>query len=326
MSAAEGYKLSKSVSLKVTHLLYIDDLKIFAASENKLVKVIRTVKDGKECIGLKWNEKRYAVAHVKRGCLDRSIESVKIGDLKPINSLGEDNTYKFLGVLENIKQEDKLVLESAAKAYLQRLSIIWSSPLSDLFKFLASNQYALPLLSYLMWTQTWPLADLQQLDREARKIILENGGNHPQGSTAILYLPRRCGGRGMRSVEKEYKNIKVKAAVKLYRNPDPSMGAVRGFEEKAVQTGRHSIIKDAEKYAQELGLQLYLNYPNPMCITEDGQQVRGEKVKTSLTKAQQQEARAIVEGRKWHGKLMKSRWDDKDLSTPTGGRMCPHIQ
>ena len=30
-----------------------------------------------------------------------------------------------------------------------------------------------------MWTQTWPLADLQQLDGEARKVIVENGGNQP---------------------------------------------------------------------------------------------------------------------------------------------------
>ena len=34
---------------------------------------------------------------------------------------------KFLRVLESIKQEDSLVLESAARVYLQRLSVIWSS-------------------------------------------------------------------------------------------------------------------------------------------------------------------------------------------------------
>ena len=38
-----------------------------------------------------------------------------------------------------------------------------------------------------MWTQTWPLADLQQLDKEGRKIIVDNNGNHPLGSIAQLY-------------------------------------------------------------------------------------------------------------------------------------------
>ncbi|XP_031552587.1 uncharacterized protein LOC116289787 [Actinia tenebrosa] len=206
--------------------------------------------------------------------------------------LGEDNTYKFLGVLENTKHEDKLALESAARAYLQRLSIIRSSPLSDHLKVMASSQYALSVLSYLMWTQTWPLADLQQLDREARKVIMESGGNHPQGSTAVLYLSRRNGGRGMR-----YENIKIKAAVKLYS--DPSMAAVRSFEEKMAQSGHLSFVTDPMKYAQEQGLQRHLVYPEPVII-EDGVEVRRAKVKT-LAKTQQQEVRANIEDAKWQG-------------------------
>ena len=92
-------------------------------------------------------------------------------ELKSIKSLGEESTYKFLGVLENSKQEDKLVLANASKGYLRRLAVIWSSPLSDHSREVATNHYALPVLSYLMWTQTWPLAQLQQVDRVARKIM-----------------------------------------------------------------------------------------------------------------------------------------------------------
>ena len=34
------------------------------------------------------------------------------------------------------------------------------------------------------------------------------------------------GGRGVKSVEAEYKQTKIKSAVKLYRNEDPSMGLI----------------------------------------------------------------------------------------------------
>ena len=61
--------MSKPISLKITDLLYIEDLKVFAASESKLRRVLRSVKDDMECVGLKWNEKKSAVANVKRGCL-----------------------------------------------------------------------------------------------------------------------------------------------------------------------------------------------------------------------------------------------------------------
>ena len=30
---------------------------------------------------------------------------------------------------------------------------------------------------YFMWTQVWPMIELQRLDRESRKIMVENGGN-----------------------------------------------------------------------------------------------------------------------------------------------------
>ena len=48
-----------------------------------------------------------------------------------------------------------------------------------------------------------------------RKIVCENGGKHPLSSTAIMYLAREKGGRGLRSVEREYKLTKIKAAMKL---------------------------------------------------------------------------------------------------------------
>ena len=102
-------------------------------------------KNGMESTGLKWNDKKCAVIHVKREQVEQGSGDIKIADLKPIKSLDQHKTYKFLGVFENTKQEDEQVLETAAKTYLQRLSIIWSSPLSDRAKVVTSNQYALPV-------------------------------------------------------------------------------------------------------------------------------------------------------------------------------------
>ena len=170
-----------------------------------------------------------------------------------------------------------------------------------------SNQYALPVLTYLMWTQTWPITNIQQLDREGRKIIVENGGNHPQ------VMSRKLGGRGLKSMENEYKNTKIKAAVKLYCNADPMMAAVRSFEELAVKKGHHSIIKDAKKYAEELDLQLWLDFPNPVAVA-DGKEVEPKKVKQAIYKARKQETQSTVSEERWQGKLIKNRWDDEKVN------------
>ena len=132
----------------------------------------------------------------------------------------------LLGVLENVRQDERLALACAAKEYLRRISIIWSSPLSDCNRVQATNQYALSVLRYLMWTQHWTLSELRDVDRAARKIIVENGGKHTANLTSLLYLPREKGSRGMRSVEHENKITKIKSLLQLYQNSDQTVEAV----------------------------------------------------------------------------------------------------
>ena len=102
------------------------------------------------------------------------------------------------------------------------------------------------------------MTELREIDRETRKVLSENGGRHPLRSTALFYLPRVAGGRGMKSVEQEYKLSKIKAAIKINNNLDPMMNTVRAFEEKAEKKGFSSLMKDAHKFAEELGTTLTL--------------------------------------------------------------------
>ena len=149
LKATEGYKLSKPIGKAVTHLLYIDDLKIFAASRRAMAAVRGAMKD----IGLEWNERKCSVAHVKRGTLEpEESESAVDSEREVFKSLAEGSHYKFLGVMENTKQDDDLSLQIAGKAYLQRQSLIWSNLPSDYNMVQASNQFAMPVLSYLMPT------------------------------------------------------------------------------------------------------------------------------------------------------------------------------
>ena len=162
-----------------------------------------------------------------------------------VKNLEAGCSYKFLGVKESTLQDEKLALAVAAKVYLHRLSVIWTSPLSDANRVKATNQFALPVLTYPMWTQHWPLAELREVDKETRKLVSENGGKHPLSSTPVFYLPSAVGGRGMKSVDHESKVIKIKGAIKLYMNPDPMMGSVRVFKERAAERGFASLVKDA---------------------------------------------------------------------------------
>ena len=127
LKATDGYKLSKPIEGKITHLLYVDDMKVFAASQSKLDRVLKVTKTAMEDIGLIWNKKKCSIAHIKKGVLDGTNHN----DRQSITNLKDRENYRFLGILENTQQEDSKVLETTSETYQQRLSVIWSSPLSD---------------------------------------------------------------------------------------------------------------------------------------------------------------------------------------------------
>ena len=234
-----------------------------------------------------------------------------VGERLP--TLEEGRTYKFLCVLETLVQEEKTTLEFAAREYLRRLSVIWSSPHTEYNRVVASNQFALPVLGYLMWTQHWPVTDLKTIDREARKIIVENGGKHPGGSTSLLNLPREKGGRGLRAVETECKVTKIKAAVRLYENKDPAMEMVREFEERTESLGHSSLVKDAAKFAEDLGVNLHLTHPDPVCAMSNGGIIPSYRIREVLKECVEKKLEKEVRGLEWQGKLLTERKSDLQL-------------
>ena len=241
-------------------------------------------------------------------------EGFKSGEMV-IDSLKENTTYRFLGAPERLLQEEKLALQCTTKTYLQRLSVIWSGPLSDINRVQASNQLAMPVLSYLMWSQHWCMTDLHNIDRQARKIVCESGGRHPLGLKATVYLPRALGGRGMRSVEEKYKMTKIKSAIKLYSNDDSTMSLVREFEENVAHQGHQSLFKEARTFAKELGITHDLSFPHPKCRDNtDGSDLHGDKIKRHLKKAVLERQKTEVMEKRWQGKLLVARWEDDQLN------------
>ena len=55
------------IEVKVTDLLYIDDLKVFAASESKLNRVLKETIGAMQDIGLHWNQEKWLSGTRKEG-------------------------------------------------------------------------------------------------------------------------------------------------------------------------------------------------------------------------------------------------------------------
>ena len=75
--------------------------------------------------------------------------------------------------------------------------------------------------------------------------------------------------------------------------------------------------KEAGKYGDEYGLQLQLNryHPDPVCVTEEGEVVPGDKLKTRLRKFRESRMEGLAEDQKWQRKLITARKEDGDPIT-----------
>ena len=152
--------------------------------------------------------------------------------------------------------------------------------------------------------------------------MVENGARHPLASTDQLYIPRSSGGRGLKSVESEYKLIKIKAAVKLCANTDPTLKLVREFEERAAEKGRRSMLKDASGFARELGIELELEHPEPVGRTEKRELIDKKKIGVFAKKALYTKRRQGIEEQSWQGKLVANRWQDEQLDRSCFSLLC----
>ena len=145
-------------------------------------------------------------------------------------------------------------------------------------------------------------------------IIVKNGGKHPASLTSLLYLPRGKGGRGLRSVEHEYKITKIKSLLKLYQNSDQTVEAVRKFEEHAMASGHQSLVKEAAKYAEELNITPQLDTLNPVRVTTEVKVVTAARAGNLLKQSLEKQFLEIAKDKKWQGKLFRIRWEDESLS------------
>ena len=104
---------------------------------------MKSVKAAMKNYGLQWNLKRCAVTHARRGVLSANSADVKVDANAKIPSLEEGQQFKFLGVLECLRQEENLALRCAVKEYSRRMSLVSSSPFSDYHRLIASTQFTM---------------------------------------------------------------------------------------------------------------------------------------------------------------------------------------
>ena len=104
------YKLSRSQK-KVNHLMYMDDIKLFAKNEKELETLIHTIRIYSRGIGMEFGIEKCTRLVMKSG-KRQLTDGMELPNQDKIKTIAENETYKYLGILEadTIKQVERMMV------------------------------------------------------------------------------------------------------------------------------------------------------------------------------------------------------------------------
>ena len=195
LRSIDGYK-SRSFGGRVTHLLFMDDLKVYARDERAMKKALSLVDRVSKAVGMELGLRKCAVANILRGKLQEG-GALALSDDRTVPTANNDDPYSYLGIEQVIEPDLKTVKKKLVEKYVSRLRRIWSADLNSKYKAQATNVWAVSIFRYFFGILKWTKADLISLDRTTRRIMRKNKCHQYSAAPERLYLPRTRGGKGL---------------------------------------------------------------------------------------------------------------------------------
>ena len=202
---SEGYTIGKpgERNTKITHLAFVDDFKLISNKIDNGKQQLDIVTKYSNDIGMSFGEDKCAYMNIKKGKRHSIGESITLNGVK-IRELKEEETYKYLGLHESVISRIDTNKVSVTKEYNRRLRKIWKSELNAHNKVIATNSFAVPIITYTIGLLDWTNEEIKKLDIQTRKVMNINNSLHRRSDIDRIYLKRLKGGRGLRNIEDEF--------------------------------------------------------------------------------------------------------------------------
>ncbi|KAG0435394.1 Retrovirus-related Pol polyprotein from type-1 retrotransposable element R2 [Dictyocoela muelleri] len=174
--------------MKINHLFYMDDLKIMAKDETKLLKLANKFENVLRTIGMDINVDKSATNASK--CMEYA---------DPISQV---DGYKYLGLIEDVESKFKNInIEKVMEKMKQRIKNLCNTKLTGRNLFAAINEYALSLINYYVGIVNMNTDFLMNQDKMIRNILRESKFHYKTASKERLYLKRKYNGRGLDNLD-----------------------------------------------------------------------------------------------------------------------------
>lgn len=133
----------------ISHLLYMDDLKLLGKDEHQLREGLEIIDGFSNDIQMEFGLDKCAIAVFRSGKLVKS-ENIQLNEKTTIRDLNQDEVYKYLGVDESDCIQHSKMKQAISKEYLRRVRLVLKTELSSRNKIAAINSLAVPVPMYIL--------------------------------------------------------------------------------------------------------------------------------------------------------------------------------
>ena len=172
-------------------------------NENELETLIHAVRIYSQDIGMEFGIEKCAMFVMKSG-KRHLTDRMELPNQDKIRTLAENETYKYLGILEadTIKQVE--MKDKIQKEYLRRTRKLLETKLSRRDFIKGINTWAVPIVRYSGPFLKWTRDELKQMDQRTRKLMTMHKALHPRDYIDRLYVSRKEGWRRLTSIEDNF--------------------------------------------------------------------------------------------------------------------------
>ncbi|MEG0362112.1 MAG: reverse transcriptase family protein [Longicatena sp.] len=178
----------------INHLLYIDDIKLYASNVDDMNYILNIAKKCIEHLGMEININK---SRTNSGLIDTI-------DIEPINNASH---YKYLGIYETNENDiSPTTFKQLFQKITDRIELICNTHLNAKNVIQAINEYGLSLFNYYFGIIELDNKTLEYVDMNIRKLLISKKILYANASMERLYLKRTELGRGLTNIQNAYES------------------------------------------------------------------------------------------------------------------------
>ena len=109
--------------VKINHLLFMDDFKLYSRNEKKLDSLVQTIRIFSKDIGMEFGKEKCVMLVIEKGKIVKSV-GIELPDGKVNKSLQEGESYKYLRILEAERFFGEEMKLNVYKDYFRKLKVL----------------------------------------------------------------------------------------------------------------------------------------------------------------------------------------------------------